>query len=68
MGEEDPCSTALQNVCHHQQDSVNGPSAPMDAVNGAKQGAWVNLGGSKIGFQIIAQSIVVKEEKRPERS
>lgn len=67
-GKRTPCSTALQNICHHQQDSVNGLSAPMDAVNGAKQGAWVNLGGSKIDFQIIAQSIVIEEEKRPEQS
>lgn len=48
---------------------VNRPSASVDTVNGAKQGTWVNLEGeSKIDFQIISQSIVVKEEKRPKQS
>ena len=48
---------------------MNGPSAPMDTVSEAKQGVWVNLEGERrIDFQIISQSIVVKEEKRPKQS
>ena len=40
----------------------------MDTVSETKQGVWVNLEGErKIDFQIISQSIVVKEEKRPKQ-
>lgn len=64
-----PCSTVLKNTCHHRQDGLNVPSAPTDTVSGAKQGAWVNLEAEReIDFQIISQSIVVKEEKRPKQS
>lgn len=48
---------------------MNSPSAPMDTFSGAKQGVRVNLEEErKIDFQIISQSIVVKEEKRPKQS
>lgn len=69
MGAKNPCFTVLKNIHHHQQDGMNGPSAPMDTVSETKQGVWVNLEGErKIDFQIISQSIVVKEEKRPKQS
>lgn len=48
---------------------MNYPSAPMGTVSGAKQGVQVNLEEeTKIDFQIIFQSIVVKEEKKPKQS
>lgn len=44
---------------------MNYPSAPMGTVSGAKQAVQVNLEEeTKIDFQIIFQSIVVKEEKK----